>query len=197
MLGRHRVMRSLLAVLSLLVAGGLAVAQDPADARSPRPSGDVDLQAAQRHLSGPQQVAEAKDIHEKGVNKSRRIQGMLDMARREQDIIRITCLNDKLTQVNANLRSLEQRVSNLEAAVEANATDRRHHEFTVVNVLAQKLQVLEREANQCIGQDIFDTGATRVVTDVDPAAPTEDPTQVQQVPAINVPFIPPPISPTR
>jgi hypothetical protein len=193
MFGRHRVIRSLVTSLGLaVVVGGLAVAQE--GGAPPPPGSDPDLQAAQ-HLSGPEQLAEAKRVQERGINISRRIQSMLDMARREQDIIRITCLNDKLTQVNANIRTLEQRVANLQEAADANDADRRNHEFTVVNVLAQKLSVLEQEANQCIGQDIFETGATRVTTDVDPSAPDEDPTLIEEAPDIDIPYIPPPLSP--
>ncbi|MFW6067493.1 MAG: hypothetical protein ACOC97_04085 [Myxococcota bacterium] len=180
-------------MFAALTAGlaGMAAAQEAA----PDEEGAVEVEA-RAELSGPEQIAEAERVQEKGISISRRVQSMLDQARRERDIIRVTCLNDKLTQVNANLRTLEERIGNLQAAAEANDGDRRNHEYTVITVLAQKLSVLEQEANQCIGQDIFETGATRVVTDIDPATPDEDPTQLDETPDVDVPFIPPPLSPT-
>jgi len=118
---------------------------------------------------------------------------MLDEARRERDIIRVTCLNDKLTQINAHLRTLQSRRENLQESVNTHDDSRRNHEFTVISVLGQHFRTLEQEANSCIGQDIFETGTTRVVTDIDPATPEED-LDTPEPEGPSVPFIPPPAS---
>ena len=98
-------------------------------------------------LSPAEQQAEAGTIEERGTQISRRILSMLDEARRERDIIRVTCLNDKLTQTNAHLRTLGTRVANLTAAVETGDSQRRNHEFTVITILGQHFRTLEGEAN--------------------------------------------------
>ena len=188
----RRALSSLLVVLGLMIAG-LGLAQ-PGDDSGGDEGGDVEI-TQRADLSGPEQIAEADRIQRHGTQISRRIASMLDEARREGDIIRVTCLNDKLTQVNANLRTVDQRLGSLREAVDGNDTGRRNHEYTVLTVLGQKFNVLEQEANQCIGQDIFETGATRVTTTIDPDTPDEDPT-VLQPPEVDVPFIPPPASPT-
>ncbi len=178
-----------------LLTGGLALAQEGMSSSS-SDEGEVDVRQ-RANLTGPEQLAEAEATQQRGTQISRRIQTMLDEARRERDIIRVTCLNDKLTQTNANLRTLNDRVENLQEAVQGEDTSRRNHEYTVVTVLAQKFNTLEQEANQCIGQDLYETGATRVVTTVDPGTPDEDPTRVTEVgEEITVPFIPPPASPS-
>ncbi len=146
-------------------------------------------------LSSDEQLQEAESIVRRGAQISRRVAAMLDQSRRERDIIRVTCLDDKLTQVNANLRTSEQRVKSLRDASAANDANRRKHEYTVITVLGQKFNVLEQEANQCVGQDLFDTGATRVTTDIDPDTPNEDPSTTPEPPPPPVPFIPPPASP--
>jgi hypothetical protein len=185
MVGRQGVTRSFVVSIGLvLLVVGWAVAQDPGAAAAP-----------ERQLSGPEQQAEAERVLDSAMTLSKRIQSMLDMARRDRDIIRITCLNDKLTQVNANIGTLEERVANLRDASQSNDTDRRNHEFTVVSVISQKMSLLEQEANQCVGQDIFETGATRIITEVDPASPDEDPSRLADAPDIDLPFIPPPLSP--
>jgi hypothetical protein len=128
----------------------------------------------------PQESADA--IVQRGVNLSQRVSQMLDEARRDADMIRVTCLNDKLTQINANLRTAQGRLGNLQKAIDV---DQRNHELTVLTVLGQKLQVLDQESNQCVGQDLYETGPTKVTTEINTSLlPFEaDPTNPQiQVP---------------
>jgi hypothetical protein len=111
-----------------------------------------------------EQLSTADAIVTRGTNLSQRVTQMLDDARREADVIRVTCLNDKLTQINANLRTAQSRYASLQRTVD---TDQRKHELTVLAVLGQKLQVLDQESNQCIGQDLYETGPTKIVTEID------------------------------
>jgi hypothetical protein len=176
---------------------GLAVAQSGDGANADDAGGeeeagmDVERRA---NLTPEQQRLEAEEIVTKGNNVSRQVASMLDEARQERDIIRVTCLNDKLTQINANLRTATTRAEALDDAVEAQDAPRRNHEFTVLTVIAQKIQTLEREAQQCIGEDIFETGATTVETTVDDDTPV-DPDELPEQP-VPVPVLPPPVSPT-
>ena len=115
---------------------------------------------------------------------------MLEQARKQADIIRVTCLNDKLTQINANLKTAQARLTALREAVDP---DRQAHEHTVLSVVGQKLQVLDREAQQCVGQGMYDTGETKVITEIEDTSPFEDNPSVPPVllPP-SVPAIPPP-----
>lgn len=130
--------------------------------------------------AAPQESAE--QIVQRGTNLSQRVATMLDEARRDADMIRVTCLNDKLTQINANLRTAQSRLASLQKAVDV---DQRNHELTVLTVLGQKMQVLDQESNQCVGQDLYETGPTKVTTEINTSLlPFEtDPTNPQiQVP---------------
>lgn len=159
------------------------------------PEGTIEAEEA-ADLTPEEQLKRAKKIRSQAAQLSKRIQSMLEQARRQGDIILVTCLNDKLSQVNANRRTLGKRVENLEKAIDAGDADQRDHEYTVITVLDQKFDTLEQEANQCLGEDVFETGATKVVTSIDPATPDDDPTQIPEPPGVDVPFIPPPASPT-
>jgi hypothetical protein len=116
---------------------------------------------------------------------------MLDEARRDKDILRANCVNRKLTEVNANSRNVEQRAKALKDAVDANDDSRRNHEYTVLSVLAQKLDMLSQEAAQCLGQSVYEPGASQVVTIVPANAPSIDPSTVSTIPppppAVSVP----------
>jgi hypothetical protein len=185
-------------ILTAALGGlGLAVAQD---GRDDEPSGsDAEGEVSVRRradLTPAEQLAEAQRISERGTALSRRVAGMLDEARREGDVIRVTCLDDKLTQINAHLRTLSARIESLQESIQVSDDGRRNHEFTVISVIAQNLTELDRAASECIGQDIYDTGATRITTTIDPNTPDEDPTVIPLPPEVDVPFIPPPASPT-
>lgn len=183
--------------LSIVMFTGFVVAQDDdASESETEPTEEVDVRR-RANLGPAEQREEAARIIQRGEDLSRRVQSMLDEARQERDIIRVTCINDKLTQVNANLRTAQQRAEQLNDAIDANDSGRRNHEFTVMIVLNQKLIVLDREAAQCVGQDIYETGATRVTTEIDPETPEDDPTILPEVEVPVAPYIPPPRSGDR
>jgi len=159
---------SLSAVFIFLLVGIGFAQEDEQDTAEPTTDGNVPLP---ENLSAEDQVEEGRSAVAYGTSLSERVSNMLNEARKESDIIRITCLNDKLTQINANLRNAQQRLAAL-----SDATDResRNHEYTVLMVLKQKFKTLDQEAGQCVGQDIYEIGHTQVTTEIDPTAmPTE------------------------
>lgn len=135
-------------------------------------------------------------ILQRGSALAQTVRGMLEEARKEGDIIKVTCLDNKLTQIDVNNRTAESRLDAMKKAVD---NDRRTHEFTVLTVIGQKLQVLDQEAHQCVGQSMYDTGKTKVTTEIDTSKlPFENNPSVPPVispPAL--PTIPPPVSGTR
>jgi hypothetical protein len=150
---------AVLAVLLLSASAGVIAAQEA----SGRPGAGA---TNARQASAAEQAEIARAVVQRGALLAQRISHMLEEARREADIIRVTCLNDKLTQVNANMRTAQARMTAFESASDP---DQRKHEATVLGVLGQKFQILDQEANRCVGQDIYDTGSTKVQTDIDTA----------------------------
>ena len=153
----------------ILALSASASAQQPA--APPSPPGTSPPPPTQPALQGPRVASPAEmlksgtQVVRRGESTGRSVRRMLEVARKAADIIRVTCLNDKLTQINANLKTAQSRLTALQAAVDP---DRRAHEYTVLSVLGQKLQVLDREAQQCVGQGMYDTGETKVITEIDP-----------------------------
>ena len=132
-------------------------------------------------------------IVSRGAAVGQGVRSMLEAARKAGDIIQAGCLDAKLTQIDAVQRIAEQRLEALKDAVDA---DRRTHEFTVLTVLGQKLQVLDQEAHQCNGQDMYDTGGTSVVMVIDGETITFE-TTPSNTPVIlppSLPTVPPPAS---
>jgi len=118
----------------------------------------------------------------------------LQSAKRGKDIIMATCLDDKLSQCNANLQNMKRREAALRQAAADGDTGLSNHESTVIGVLSQKFKALTQSANQCVGQDLFDTGETEVKKQVDLFAPEGNPAVIVSLPEWPIPFIPPPVS---
>jgi hypothetical protein len=187
---------NMIAMCLVLAGGGLAYAQSTGGSGAADGQEDASTGVTRRaDLTPEEQVTEAERIQTSAQTLSQRVMSQLDEARREGDVVRVTCLDDKLTQINAHARTLGDRIESLQEATTTADGDRRNHEFTVISVLGQNFQQLERDANECIGQSMFETGTTRVVTEIDPNTPTGDVSLIPEMPTYGgIPYIPPPAS---
>ena len=152
-----------------------------ASTEQPAPSPAAQAQAAQAAIASATANCDAQSQ-------------ALQSAKRDKDIILATCLDDKLSQCNANLQNIKRRESALNQAIGEGDSGLSNHEFTVIGVLSQKFKALAQAANQCVGQDLFDTGETQVKEEVDLFAPDDDPAVITEVPDWPIPYIPPPVS---
>ncbi len=182
---------------ALLAAGGVAfaVAQESAEATVEVIQIEpVGAPAPEEPLSPADQTRAVAATVERASKSCAAQAKALQSSRRESDIIRATCLEDKLGQCEANLQNLKRRQAALDEAIAEGDAGRRNHEFTVIGVLSQKFDALVQAANQCVGQDLFETGDTQVREDVDLFAPDENPAVVNAVQEWPIPYIPPPVS---
>lgn len=143
-------------------------------------------------LSSEDQLDQAESIVRRGNQLAERLSRMLDEARREKDILRANCVNRKLTEANANVRNVEQRQRALRDAAATGDESRRNHEYTVMTVLGQKLDSIDQEASQCLGQSVFEPGASQVITTIPKGIyvgtdPSTVPSTPPPPPAVNVP----------
>lgn len=143
--------------------------------------GDSDLPALDvtvdntQNLNGRQQVAWVEE--QMGVVKAiyRRVQNMLDRARKEKDTLKITCLDDKLTQIHVNLRGVEERQDALKVAVGAGDTSSANQQFTILKIYVARIQGLMAEAESCIGDADVVLGETETTMTIDEDITLEDP----------------------
>jgi len=181
-------------------AGGAAGGQGTTTVQLAPGGGTRTVGTAEAEIGGVQtravvtpeeQLEQADRIGRRGNQLSERLSKMLDEARREKDIMRANCVNRKLTEANANTRNIDQRSRALRDAVAVGDDARRGHEFTVLTVLAQKLESIDREATQCLGQSVYEPGASQVVTTIQGGSPTLDPSVIEPStaapPSITVP----------
>jgi len=122
--------------------------------------------------------------------------GKLEEARTSKDVVKLNCVNEKLTQIKGLLRISEQSDVNLQEAVARKESGTAEHEYTKVTIARDKVKQLRDEAEQCIGQLAFRTDENRSVEVEEPQdLPKGDPTVIPQLPPFDT--RPPPASPTN
>jgi hypothetical protein len=125
------------------------------------------------------------------------VRRQLTNAREQKDVVKALCLNDKLNQVDLAIRTATDRAGDLESAVNANDVERARHQYTVVQVLKDRVSTLVSEANQCIGEETGFVGESAVTVQIE-GVPNTDPTEPQNNPVTGsqAPVASPPPPPT-
>jgi hypothetical protein len=165
----------------------IAYAASPADAQQPGGAGGAPGGAAggadaqvgfQRKtpLSPQEQLAQAEQILVRMEQAAGAIRRQLEEARKQRDVVKTLCLNDKLSQIDVAIRSAKDRKQSLQVAAQRNDNELSNHEYTILTVLKQRAEQLTAEANQCIGEEAAFLGDTKVSTTVDPTLPPTDDT---------------------
>jgi hypothetical protein len=171
--------------LGILFVSGTVFAQPAAPpAQPPAPPapgaqdpGAVDLRIQQRPTLSPSEMATQVTEYKKRMEDvAKRVQVLIEEARKQKDIIRINCLTDKLVQVKANQNIADRSAQTMVDASARNDRDAAFHEYTRITIVNQNVQVLGGEAEACVGEDLSYVGQTRVDVDTE-GVPPGDPTQ--------------------
>ena len=82
---------------------------------------------------------------------ARHIQHQQQVARKEKDVIKLNCVNDKLVQVKPQMNIADSA----EAELEASHDGERMALFESIAAAAENIRRLREEADQCIGEPII------------------------------------------
>ncbi len=173
--------KSLVTLCGLTAVVGVAAAQtaEPPPA-PPTPSAD-----SREVVGTPQQLlAEAKAFAPAMDRTASVVRRQLAEARENRDVVRVLCLNDKLNQIDLAIRTANDRIEALNAAVTENDAVRAKHEYTVAQVLKDRVTTLGGEANACIGEQSGFVDESRVKVDIDPNVADTDPSEPTDPPII-------------
>jgi hypothetical protein len=169
-----------------LTGVGVAVAQE-GDATAP-PAGTKNISGGQDVNLSPQEMLSKVRGMVPEMDKLRAtVAGQLAEAKRKNDVVKSLCLDDKVKQMKLATDTAKDRVVDLTSAVSQNDSDRSKHEFTVIQVLRERVQTLVAEAQQCIGEETGFVGNTDVTVDIDPAIPNADPSDFPDDPLVSEP----------
>lgn len=170
--------------LTAVSAVGVAIAQEePSTAPPAREiSGGKDVSLS------PQQMLEKVrgDVPEMERLRATVSEQLAD-AKKKKDVVKSLCLDDKVKQMKLATDTAKDRVVALTSAASQNDPDRSRHEFTVIQVLRERVQTLVAEAQQCIGEETGFIGNSDVTVDIDPAVPDADPSDFPDDPLVSEP----------
>ncbi|MBW2526901.1 MAG: hypothetical protein JRI23_22140 [Deltaproteobacteria bacterium] len=164
---------SAFALVAVALGHDSARAQVPAEGAAARE--EAPAPAAPKSLEDQAAQADAYSVEMEGVRS--RVRRELERARRERDVVKTLCLNDKLNQIDVALRSAGERKRAHELATKRGDRDLANHEFTILTVLHQRVMQLDSEANQCIGKEVSFIGETSVSSTLDGEMAPEDPSE--------------------
>jgi len=170
-----------------LTGVGVAVAQE-GGATTPPPAGTKNVNGGEDVNISP------KDMLDKVrgmIPEMEQLRGsvalQLAQAKSKKDVVKVLCLDDKVKQMKLATDTAKDRVVDLTSAVSQNDSDRSKHEFTVIQVLRERVRTLVAEAQQCIGEETGFVGNTDVTMEIDPAIPDADPSDFPDDPLVSEP----------
>lgn len=170
-------LRSVAGSLAFLAVVGVAAAQTVETAPPPPAPAPAPDQARDVAFTPQQMLAEARGFAPGMDRTASVVRRQLSDARDNRDVVRVLCLNDKLNQIDLAIRTANDRIEALGGAVAEGDAVRSKHEFTVVQVLRERVIALGSEANQCVGEESGFMGDARVRVDIDPSVPDVDPSE--------------------
>jgi hypothetical protein len=134
------------ASIAMLCAGGVA-AQEGA----PRAQAGATGKAGGKVLTDAEKVEKASDHVVKMKAAMKGVLRRVEDARNEKDVVKLNCVNEKLTQVKGLLKVAEQADVALSESI-ARKDDSADTEFQKISMARAKIEQLRSEADQCIGQ---------------------------------------------
>jgi hypothetical protein len=138
---------------------------------APDPNAAVHVDAASA-LSPADLQARVHLLREQTRADARHVQYLQQIARKEKDVIKLNCVNDKLVQIKPEMNLADSAESQLGAANDA----ARIAAFDAVAQSADSVRRLREEADQCIGEPITQGGSESSNSFTGPTAP-DDPTK--------------------
>lgn len=159
------------AIGSVALGGSLLRAQPAGEDDTPEVTAPVQKGA---DLSPAEMNTESQKHLEKMQEVLVRIVELQQLARKQKDVIKLNCVNDKLLQVKQLLNIAEAGRTELIESIAQQDTDGTAHQFSQISIAKEKTDGLHGEAEGCIGEELIFLGPTEVEVD-DPGLP-DDPT---------------------
>lgn len=167
----------LTAALVLVVAGGAPFAQPRSEGSAAAAEADGDATAPA--LSAAEMRKQGAAMAEQVVLDMRHTLVLREKVRKQLDVIKLTCVNDKLIQMKARQNLFDTARDQLDAAMASGAADDRALLFASLSTEAERVHSLREEADVCVGESELSSETSSVFVD-SPEIP-DDPTTMYPI----------------
>jgi hypothetical protein len=161
----ERVSKKVVAVVgTTLVAASIAAAQRPAPAPQPTPAPRFGLPRSEedQNLSAPERVARSASHLERMRAVLKSVLKYLEEAREKRDVIKLNCVNEKLTAVKGLLKMSEQADVAMQEALARRDEETGRDEYDKISIARGKVDQLLTESEACVGELSVYSGDTIV-----------------------------------
>jgi hypothetical protein len=152
----------------LLLSGSLAA--QPGNGQTQTEIVDNSKPAEETQIPPPEKRGEESAAH---LARMREVLGQvlkhLEEAREKRDVIKLNCVNEKLTAVKGLLKVSEQADVTMQEAVARRDDEASSHEFRKIAIARGKIEQLLAESEACVGELSVYSGDTQVEV-VEPAS---------------------------
>jgi len=172
-----RVLAAVCTVSVLIFAGGLLQAQPTDPSATPEDLPDVSLEMTKQAQISPEDMRiESERLITEMKGHLERVIAVQQLARKQKDIIRLNCVNDRLLQVKKLLNIAEAARNDMVEAIATRNERDRSHQFNKVRIASEQVASLRIEAEACVGESILFTGEESGV-EVEGPPIVDDPTK--------------------
>lgn len=158
-------------VVAMFIGGSYLYAQPEEEEESAEVKVPMEKKA---QLSPKEMTKRSEEMITEMKGMLKRVLKLQQVARKQKDIIKLNCVNDKLLQLKQLLNIAEAARNNLTEAITVKNEGDRYHQFGQITISHEKATVLRDEAEGCIGEELIFLGPTEV--DVDKPDIDDDPT---------------------
>jgi hypothetical protein len=128
-------------------------------------------------VDGPTMTANCSTMIHKMLDNLGRMVQVQQTARKQKDITKLNCVNDKLMQAKELVNIAEDNRAELTQAIARNDDQARYDYYSSVVIAFEKQSALASEAENCVGEDLSFIGPTETTTEGgdepdDPTQPT-------------------------
>jgi hypothetical protein len=125
----------------------------------------------------PEKIRRSAEALQKMRQALKDVLAKLEEARNSRDVVKLNCVNEKLTQVKGLLRISELADVAMQEAIAKKEDSGALHEYTKTSIATTKVTQLRAEAEQCLGQLAFRTDENLAVdVEIPEDLPKGDPT---------------------
>lgn len=140
------------ATVAMIIAGQLYAQPAP----TPEPPAPETTPAAGTKLTAAEMAQESVALEARVRVDTQRVQQLQALARKEKDVIKLSCVNDKFVRLKAEANIFDSARRDLAANVSVEA--RAPASFSAVNAAADRVAKVREEAEACAGQPELTAG---------------------------------------